>query len=132
MTGLVGKVLAQATAPIDTSEREEPAAKWPPWSRPDHPHRPSSAQGHGHGVAVPGAVDDRTAYCASRPASVGAMCPVNFLRNALGRGPASDLPLYVERVPMSALGEFEFGDPPVSSPALLGLSTGVGSTTSSS
>ena len=130
MTNLVGKVLAQDTTRVDMSEPrvacdEVAALIESQVIRNDLRRRKAM----GIGVAVPGAVDDRTGVLRLSAQLGWRDVPLrDLLRDRLARGPASELALYVQNdADVAALGEFEFGDPPVSEPLVfLGLSTAVG------
>jgi predicted NBD/HSP70 family sugar kinase len=130
MTNLVGKVLAQGAAPVDMSEPARACAQVAALIeseviRNDLRRRKPM----GIGIAVPGAVDDRTGVLRFAPSLGWREVPLLHLLGAvLAKGPAGDLPLYVQNdAGVAALGEFEFGDPSVSEPLLfLGLGTAVG------
>ena len=129
-TKVVGQVLAERSASVATEDplaacREVAALMADLFLQPELRERTPM----GIGVGVPGAVDDTTGVLRFAPNLGWRELPLrDLLREALSGGPAAGLPLYVQNdADVAALGEFEFGEPPVTEPLVfLGLGTGVG------
>ncbi|AKJ29926.1 ROK family protein [Caldimonas brevitalea] len=129
-TNLVGKVLTEHTARLDTTAPEQVCREV---ATLIEARLASEALRQrttvGIGIGVPGAVDERTGVLRFAP-NIGwkDVALRDLLRAALAAGPAAGLPLYLQNdADVAALGEFEFGDPQVLEPLVfLGLGTGVG------
>ncbi|MCW7537550.1 ROK family protein [Aquabacterium sp. A7-Y] len=129
-TNLVGKILTESSAAIDTTSPARASAQVARMIE-------ALLQGAelrrrttvGIGIGVPGAVDDRTGVLRFAPNLGWKDVPLrDLLSDALAGGLGAGLPLYLQNdADVAALGEFEFGEPPVSEPLVfLGLGTGVG------
>lgn len=129
-TNLVGTVLMENTAPIDSSDPSSACKQVASLisallQGPELRRRTTI----GIGVAVPGAVDDRTGVLRFAPNIGWKELPLrDMLRQALAGGPGGNLPVYVQNdADVGALGEFEFIDRPVDEPLVyLVLGTGIG------
>ncbi|WKB53948.1 ROK family protein [Eleftheria terrae] len=129
-TNLVGKILAEHSGPVDIASPAQTCERVAMMVHALLEDPELRRRGVvGLGLGVPGAVDERTGMLRFAPNLGWKGVPLrDLLRDALAGGPAAQLPLYVQNdADVAALGEFEFGEPPVSEPLVfLGLGTGVG------